>query len=251
VQILKYILLGFLSVARTYGSAQIPGTFARSHGVQEAGTCWDPFTEQDQTSGINWALCLGNHFGIAEWSFVEAVIALNRPRSKIAILGLSQPTSALASHSFGLTTSLTLRSDLSVGLFTMVRGYAGEDIHREMDIGVNVGLSISDDLSFRLMNRGIWNKLGFIRGWNLLQMNYAVGEKGMFYLAQFMSSTNGRTIVALQIQSDIWDCAFSIRSRPFASGFSITRSFNELHISAGLSYQLLPGISPNFELHQG
>jgi len=251
VQILEFILFSILSVTWTYGSAQISGTFGRSHGVLEVGSCWDPFTENDQTSGINWALCLGNNFGIAEWSFVEAVVALNRPRSKITILGIVRPSSKLASQSFGLTTSVKIRSDLSVGLFSMVRRYSLENIDGEFDIGFNIGLSVSDDLRFSVLNRGIWNKLGFIRGWNLLQMNYTVSERVKLYLAQFMSSTNGRTMIALQLENDHWDCAFSLRTRPFTSGFTIERPIKGLHIRAGFSYQLLPGVSPNFELYQG
>lgn len=82
-------------------------------------------------------------------------------------------------------------------------------------------------------------------------MNYAPSEIVMLYLAQHMNSTNGRTIVALQIENGPWEYALSIRTRPFASGFTIERPIKGLKIKAGLSYQILPGASPTFELYQG
>ena len=237
--------------AGTSCKAQLQGAFGRSHGVQERGNSWDALLRNDLKVGTDWALCIGNRFGISDWSHIEAVFAVNRPRSKLGIFGFIQPTSPLASRSLGFSSSATVRPDLSVGLFSAVRWYSREDIREEIDIGFNIGLSVSDDLNVCLYNRGIWNQVGFIRGWSLLQLNYSVSKLVILNLAQLINSMHGRTIMALQIEKDAWNYALSIRTRPFCSGFTIGRAIKGLNVSAGLSYQLLPGASPNFELNQG
>jgi len=230
--------------------AQLQGAYGRSHGVLEPGTCWGPIPEHDAKKPVNWALCVGNRFGIAEWSFVEAVLALNRPRSKLRVLGFIRPTSALSYSSLGFASSTTIGSGLSVGLSSMVRWYSLENTREEMDIGLHVGISVSDNFSFVVLNHGIWDKGGFIAGWNLIQLNYAANETVMVYFSQLMNSTRGRTSVTLHIEKDIWEYAGSIRTRPFSSGFSIGREFRGINIRTGLSYQLLAGSSPQFELYQ-
>lgn len=211
-------------------------------------TCWDPVFIPDKENRVQYAVNVGNHFSVSEWSYIEGIVGLNRKRSKMSLLYNVRPSSVLASQLIGFQWSTALGKHLSAGLFTGWQWYYREELDNSLELQLSLRLSLSEQVKLSWYNTIQRTDEDIHFRYSALQMHISISEMAELYLRQEINLYRGRSCAAIDLRTDKWAYTFSVRSRPFRSGFSLSHQTGSFRVTAGFNYQLLAGFSPNIEL---